>query len=69
MGRCDICKHQYSDVCEPYSCEHFEVDLSKHDAQIKSEVIEEFVNYYKDFSQEVCLRSGTGVCEIEENGA
>lgn len=61
MDRCDICKHQDGCVSVPYGCECFEIDLAKHDAQVRADVIEKIISecqrfrnqfktfYYNDF--------------------
>lgn len=41
MNRCDVCEHNDSCVCIPYGCENFELNLEKHDARIRADVINE----------------------------
>ncbi|MCQ2088104.1 MAG: hypothetical protein MJZ37_08610 [Bacilli bacterium] len=41
MFRCDKCRHQNSCVCVPYGCESFEFDLSKYNAKVRADVIDE----------------------------
>lgn len=47
MDRCDICKSQDNCVNVQYrwyGCERFEIDLSKHDAEIRADAIDEYTD-------------------------
>lgn len=44
MDKCDRCRHQDGCVCVPYGCENFDFDLSKHDAKIRADAIDECID-------------------------
>lgn len=49
MTRCDECKHIDNCVCVPCGCGCFELDLEKHDKQIRADAIDECIKTIIDY--------------------